>query len=338
MEKINMKRRYFYYATLLLSLILVVNACSEEEYAIPTPKSGLQNDCIKRSIGPNLVGMPIEFAYAMAILPTEGSLVSARVEASIPGAVGTKLENRAFYTNGSGQDVGTAIGDPSVTDGNITEVVFNRDTSAVTLRYYYIIPEEARGQSVKFTFSATDSNGKTVTYPMGPYNVAKMDFVLDKTVTNNSLAYISIADMTVYDAAGAAANPDKIDLVYLYRVVTKNAVNVFAHALVSPAADPQYLPGVTLPAGVNKSTKISKTWALRDFHLARLQYGIYIDDLDFQKLNIDNAPNFAINMKAESGAWVETADGAYRAYIYVNSVNNAAGGSMVISMKRYAMN
>ena len=337
-----MKRKYFQ-ATFLLSMILLGNACSEEEYAIPKPKSGLQNDCIKRSMGPNLVGMPIEFAYAMALQPTEGSLVSARVEASIPGAVGTKLENRAFYTNGSGQDVGTAIGDPSVTDGNITEIVFNRDTSAVTLRYYYIAPEEARGQSVKFTFSATDSNGKTVTYPMGPYNVAKMDFVLDKAVNNNSLAYISIADMTVYDAAGAAANPDKIDLVYLYRVVTKTVnntpTNVFGHSLVSPAADPQYLPGVTLPVGVNKSARISKAWNLRDAHLNRtVGSNIYVDDIDFQKLNIDNAPNFAINMKAESGAWVETADGAYRAYIYVNSVNNAAGGSMVISMKRYAMN
>lgn len=38
-------------------------------------------------------------------------------------------------------------------------------------------------------------------------------------------------------------------------------------------------------------------------------------------------------MKAESGAWVETEDGQYRAYIYFNSVNNGAA-SMTLSMKR----
>jgi len=87
---------------------------------------------------------------------------------------------------------------------------------------------------------------------------------------------------------------------------------------------------------VNKVTKISKVWNLRDFHLARLQYGIYIDDLDFQQLNITNAPDYAINLKAEAGAWIETADGKYRAYIYINKANDAQK-SAVISMKRYTL-
>ena len=108
------------------------------------------------------------------------------------------------------------------------------------------------------------------------------------------------------------------------------------HALVSPAADVQYLPGVTLPAGVNRSTKVSKAWALRDRHLARQQYGIYIDDLDFQQLDLSGAPNYAINLKAEAGTWVETADGKYRAYIYVNKVDNT-NKTATISIKRYAL-
>jgi hypothetical protein len=75
---------------------------------------------------------------------------------------------------------------------------------------------------------------------------------------------------------------------------------------------------------------------MQDFNLARLQYGgIFIDDVDFQKLDLTGQPNFAINLKAEAGVWVETADGKYRAYIYINSVN--ANGSAVISMKRYAL-
>ena len=81
---------------------------------------------------------------------------------------------------------------------------------------------------------------------------------------------------------------------------------------------------------------MSKTWALNDFNLARLQYGIYIDDVDFQVLDFTNAPNFVINLKAQAGTWVETADGKYRAYIYINAVNNTTP-SMTISIKRYLM-
>lgn len=330
-----MNRKYINaFAIWALACSQLVSACKEEEYALPVAKSGLQNDAIKRTLGPNVVGLNIEFAYAMALPQSEGSLTSARVEASIAGAPGTKLENNAYYTNGSGQDVAVQMGEPALTEGNVSEMTFTRDTMASTLRYYYVIPEEARGQSVDFTFSATASNGQTVSYKMGPYKVANLEMVLDKVAVNNAACYISIADMAVYDAATAATMPEKIDLVYLYRNISGKT---FAHALVAPAADPQYLPGVTLPSGVTNTAKISKQWALRDQQLARLQYGVFIDDVDFQKLDVSTAPNFAINMKAESGAWVETADGQYRAYIYVNSVNNG-GQSMTISMKRLRMN
>jgi hypothetical protein len=330
-----MKRKYFNnFAAWLLLCALLISACKDEEYALPVAKSGLQNDAIKRTMGPNVVGLNLEFAYAMAIPDNEGRLTSVSIEASIPGAAGTRLENNAYHTSGGGLDVPTQMGEPAGTSGSISEMTFTRDTVAATLRYFYVIPEEARGQSVSFKFSSTATNGQSATFEMGPYKVANMEMVLDKVAVNNAACYISISDMTIYDAAGAAANPDKIDLVYLYRVV---AGKTFAHALVAPAADPQYLPGVTLPAGVNKSTKVSKAWALRDQHLARLQFGVFIDDVDFERLDVSTAPNFAINMKAESGVWVETANGQYRAYIYVNSVNNG-GPSMTISMKRLLMN
>jgi hypothetical protein len=278
------------------------------------------------------VGLNIEFAYAMAILPNKGKLVSAEVEASIVGGAGTFLEHNSYFTNQSGVDVGVPIGQPSVTVGPKTTVTFTRDTSAATLRYFYVIPPEARGKTITFKFTATSSNGETVSYSMGPYTIAKMDMVRNLAVSNNNLAYVSIEDMTVYNAAGAAANAAKIDLVFLYRNLTTSAFN---HALVSPAADTQYLPGVVLPAGVNRSTKMIKVFNLQDYNLAQLQYGIYIDDLDFQQLNFTNAPNFAINLKQEAGVWVETADGKYRAYVYINSVNT--NGSAVISIKRFPL-
>lgn len=329
-----MKLQYFNYCILLLACMVFAAACTEEEYALPTPEPGLHNDAIKRSLGPNLVGLNLEFAYAMAIPENEGRLTSARVEASIPGAPGTWLENNAYYTNGSGDDVPTQMGEPALTSGSVSEMTFTADTVAATLRYYYVIPEEARGKEVSFTFSATASNGQTVSYKMGPYSIARMDMVLDQTAVDNGACYISIEDMKIYDAATAAANPDKIDLVYLYRDLPDKD---FEHALVSPAADPFYLPGVTLPAGVNRSTKVRKAWGLRDQQLARLKYGVFIDDVDFEKLDVSTAPNYAINMKVESGAWIETQDGRYRAYIYVNSVNNGSA-SAKLSIKRLRMN
>jgi hypothetical protein len=326
-----MQRKYF--SLLPLILIIFFNSCTNDEYTVPVGKTGLNNDCIKRTLGPNIVGNNIEFAYAIALPATEGKIISAQVEATIPAATGTYLENRSFYTNASGVDVGITVGSPSVTTDTKTVVTFTKDTCASTLRFFYTIPEAARGKSVSFTFSATASNGQTVTYAMGPYAVTKMDMKLDLVATDNKACYISIADMAIYDAATAVANADKIDLVYLYRAIPGIT---FTHALVSPAASPEYLPGITLPTGVNKSTKMSKTWALNDFNLARLQYGIYIDDVDFQVLDFTNAPNFVLNLKAQAGTWVETADGKYRAYIYINAVNNTAP-SMTISIKRYLM-
>jgi hypothetical protein len=78
-----------------------------------------------------------------------------------------------------------------------------------------------------------------------------------------------------------------------------------------------------------------KVFNLQDYNLAQLQFGIYIDDRDFQEINLADSPNFAINLRAEAGVWVETADGKYRAYVYLNSVN--AAGTAVISIKRYAL-
>lgn len=324
---------YIYPFVPAVLLLLVMTSCEKKDYALPTSKDVLQNDAIKRSLGPNIVNDTIEFVYAMGILPSKGKLVSAEVEASVEGAPGTMLEHRSYYTNNSGVDVGVQVGEPSVTVKEKTTVTFTKDTSAAALRYYYIVPEAARGKTVSFTFRARSSNGETATYKLGPYNISKMDVKRLLTVTNGNNAYISIEDMAVYNDAGAAANASKIDLVYLYRTYS---TSTFTHALVAPAADAQYLPDITLPAGVNRNTKIQRVFNLQDFDLAFLQYGIYIDDKDFQELDLSHAPNWAINLKAEAGIWVETADKKYRAYVYINSVSNGSK-SAVISMKRYAL-
>jgi hypothetical protein len=332
----NMKRKYFHYTAILFPLLFLISACEQKEYSLSTPGATFKNDVIKRSIGPNLVGLNIEFAYAMALPKEKGKLVSAQVEASIAGASSTYLENKSYYTNSGGVDVGIIVGSPSVNEGTKTTVTFTTDTMAATLRYFYTIPEAARGKSLSFTFSAKSSDGETVSYKMGPYEISNMDMALNLAVKDAGASYISIEDMAVYNAVDAASKADKIDLVYLYRALP---TVTFTHALVSPAADPIYLPGITLPTGVNKSTKIRKEFNLPEKSLAASDNtvrGIYIDDVDFQKLDLSDAPNYAINLKAEAGAWVETADGTYRAYIFVNKIDNTGKG-MTLSMKRLKM-
>lgn len=322
-----------YYSLLFLaSLALLFTACQQKEYSVPAAGTELQNDCIKRSLGPNVVGLNIEFVYAMALPQSKGKIVSAQVEATIAGASSTYLENNSYYTNSAGKDVGIKIGEPSVNSAGMTTVTFTKDTCAAALRYFYVIPEEARGKTVSFKFTAKASNGQSVSYEMGPYSITKMDMKLDLVLSDNKNSFLSIADMTAYNAADAASHAGSIDLVYLYRAITGVT---FAHALVSPA-NTEYLPGVTLPSGINTSTLFWKVYGLRDQQLARLQYGIYIDDVDFTALDFTGAPNYGINMKVESGAWVETADGKYRAYIFVNKVDNTKK-EMTVSIKRYTM-
>jgi len=197
-----MNSKYIYQLSGFLLLLVFAVACGDDKYEVPTAKREFQDDCIKRSLGPNLVNYRLEFAYAMALPQDMGKIVSAQVEASIPGVVdpvtatnGTFLEHRAYSTDGGGNDKPVQVADPSSTDGSLTKVNFTRDTFAVTLRYYYKIPPEAKGQSVNFTFSATDSNGKIVSMKMGPYTISSMDMVLDSIVTDNTDMYISISDM-----------------------------------------------------------------------------------------------------------------------------------------------
>lgn len=324
---------------ILIIVIIAIGifSCEKEE---PTPV--FQNKCLKRSLGPNVVGQNIEFVYAIAIQPEAGKLVSAQVEASIAGAPGTYLEHRSYHTGQDGLEVGVEVASPSVNTDNRTSVEFTADTCAAALRYYYAIPEEAKGKTVQFTFSAIASNGDHVSIQMGEYAIAAMDMKLDLSISSAN-CYISIEDMAVYNATAAAGIPDKIDLVYLYRNYNSDTV-AFNHAFAAPAADAvKYLPGITLPEGVNRDTKI-RSVGIQDAHLARLdqksppeaQPAIYIDDIDLRDVDMSLMPDYTLDIITNDGMWIETQDGKYKAYIFANEMRKGRAGG-TISMKRYTM-
>ena len=89
-----MRNKNIQFPVLILIMLTSLLACTKQEYKIPDPVSQLTNDCIKRTIGPSIVGLPLEFAYAMALPKLNGKLVSAQVEANYAGAAGTYLEHR----------------------------------------------------------------------------------------------------------------------------------------------------------------------------------------------------------------------------------------------------
>ncbi|MDR3217532.1 MAG: DUF4466 family protein [Dysgonamonadaceae bacterium] len=298
----------------------------------------LKNDCLKWTAGPNIAGLDIEFAYAMALPYNTGKIVSAQAEASIAGADGTWMEHNSYYTTASGQmDIPVLVGNPSATNGKTTTVDFVVDTCAATLRYYYKIPEAAKGQSVSFTFSTTASTGEKVSYNMGPYTISKMDMALDLSLSRAN-CYISIEDMAVYNAQQAAEIPEKIDLVYNFLNLSSTGIE-FGHAFAAPAAGPDFLP-TGFPENLHKNAKIRKG-SVMDAHLARLhlsgklQPEVYVDDIDLQTIDLANMPNYALNIITDGGLWVETQDGKYRAFIYANNMRTIVGGT--ISMKRYTM-
>ncbi|MDR2773450.1 MAG: DUF4466 family protein, partial [Tannerella sp.] len=298
----------------------------------------LTNDCIKRSlpVAPNIVGNNIEFAYAMALPPSLGKLQYAQVVASIPGGEGTRFDPNSYYTNNAGLDIPVPVTSESVPDGAVTSVTFTADTCASTLRYYYYIPEEARGKEVSFTFSVKASNGQTAEYKMGPYKISTMDMTLNKILSHGNACYISFHSdseaVTVYTAADIAANSSlasQTDLVYTY-----NSNADLTHCFFAADASVELHPGVTFPPGFASNTKIIKVYGLRDRQLSDLNSSLHIDDLDFREISFNTYYSNALKLVTEGGMWIETADGQYRAFVYINAT---AANTATISVKRYRM-
>lgn len=322
-------RKNICYMLCLLMLAGVFTACTDKDDNEILP---INNKCLKRTLGPNLVGNDIYFVYAMAIPYESGRLLECTVEASIAGAEDTWLEHNSYHSNSSGFDVAVPVGEPSVNDGARTTVVFNTDTCAASLRYYYRIPEEARGKEVSFRFSAKATDGRSISMDMGPYAISKQYMTRNITLSK-SRCYISLEDMAAYTLEEARAIPDKIDLVYLWRNKINQGVE-FGHTFAAPAADREWLDNLEVPETMTRDVRLRKEWGIIDGHLTdEPDYGTYIDDIDFETIRLDGMPDYCVNMKEKGGMWLETADGRYRAYLYINSLRSTSGG--VISIKRY---
>jgi len=310
----------------ITSLVLVASmvACTED------PASLLRDDYLMKTYGPAIVGEPMEFAYAMGAL--EGMLLSATAEVNIPGDSGTGFDPNSYHVDNRGNDVGVPVAEVT-TEDNLSIANFTADTVVSTLRFTYIIPEEARGQKISITFSAESTTGETVSTSVPQFEVSEMTMMRDIVLSDEDVCYFSIEDMRGYTEAEVIANgiQNKIDLIYIYDALNPEGFK-YGHALVSPGADERYFNEVSVPASFrNNRTLIEKQAFLWDSHFTGEVPAVYVDDIDLETFNLTGAGDFILGITTRSSAFMETADGRYRAYIYVNE---ARGGNLTFGMKR----
>lgn len=341
---------------LLSALALACFSCSDDE------ASGIKNDMIKKTTAPAIAGEKIEFAYAVGT--TEGRLSKAEALASIPGAAGTDFERYSWFTarqditvNGVNYRGGDEVPLQTVKDAstsgatsvaNLMEQVDTHylnptvpvgtsqsDLIAATLRYNYVVPAEAKGKSFHITFTATSSTGAEVTYRTPDYTVSMMDMKRLIELENGAACCFSIEDMAAYTTAEAAGMSGKIDFVYNYQAKTTGGFD-YGHSFVSPATDPKYivLSGI-IPSGASNNTPMEQRAQVHDAQLKGANPATYVDDIDFETLDLSRATDYVLNLKKDDGVFMKTADGKYAAFVYVNSIDN--GGKMTISIKRYPL-
>lgn len=345
----------------LIILVSHLASCSDDE------SSNVKNDFMKKTTSPAIVGETIEFAYAMGT--TSGRLSTAEAVASVSGVQGTGFGLYSYFTarnavsyNGVNYVAGAEVPVQTVretsTSGTTTTASMmekvethymnpvvalgasQSDLVAATLRYYYVVPEEARGKEFSLRFTAKSTEGELASYQTPAYKVSKMDMKRLIAMKNNEACYFSIADMKAYTKAEVESQnlSGKIDFVYMYQAQLGGFT--YNHAFVSPGTDPKFVAiPANIPSGWTKNkTLMEKRVDVRDAQLKGSMPNVYIDDIDFETLNLDAAVDYVLDCKAEEGAFMKTADGKYAAYIFINSLPTANNGqTFTVSIKRYPL-
>ncbi|MEJ5994987.1 DUF4466 family protein [Pedobacter sp. Du54] len=324
--------------TLLFSLVVITvltQSCKKDD----DESGSLSNQFLKRTTAPLIVGEKIEFAYAMG--STNGKLSGAEAMANIPGASGTIWEIVTHRTVNA-IDITKVVGANSVTNGGTSSVSI-LDTNATTLRYFYVIPEAARGKELNVKFSSTTKAGETATTTTPNYRISNMDMkrLIPVVGTATGARFFSIADMKAYteDEVNAGNLSSKIDFVYAYALTitpTTTAYN-YGHSLVSPSEATYFPAGFTInPSWTKKSTAMERKLG-NTFYDGQLKgdvnNSIFVDDIDLIQQEFNGSAKFALTLVADASVFMKTADGKYTALIYINSINNA-GSSAIISLKR----
>ena len=318
---------------MLSAIALSCFSCSDDD------DSTLRNDLIKKTVAPAIAGEKIEFAYAMGA--QMGQLGQAEARASgvtyqagddVPvQTVKDVSTNGATSTATMMDKVDEHYMNPTVAFGTSQASLI-----AATVRYAYVVPAEAKGKNISFTFSSTSSTGAKASYSTPSYPVSKMDMKRLIELGNEGACYFSIEDMKAYtkEEVTTQSLASKIDFIYIYQAKL-NGYD-YKHSFVSPGTDPKYIAiaGI-VPAGATNKTPMEKRANVRDAQLKGEAPNVYIDDVDFQSLDLGAAVDYALTFSKDDGAFMKTANGKYAAYVYVNKIDDS--GKMTVSIKRYPL-
>jgi len=318
------------YTIILVSLCVLVgfNSCSDDD------DTALKNDLLKKSYGPVIPGTTLEFAYALGAV--DGArLQTAEVTASIPGAEGTGISDKSRYTDyNGGAEIEVTIATSVSTGGAISKAALI-DTIAATVRYFYIVPEEARGKQISFTFSGTSATS-SVSMGSDAYTVSNMDIKIAQTM-DLERCYYSVKDMRAYTKAEVESQNlgSKVDIVFIDKPTMGSGFS-FGRALVAPSNEKNYLTAAEIPSGANNKTLIERRyWPDGQLKIGGGVQNVFIDDIDLRQAAVDGSVTYAYGLGTDQGVLIKTADGKYTAYLYINSYTD---GVLTFGIKRLAIN
>lgn len=311
-----MKKISWFSLYLLLYAVAVAfcSSCSDDE-------SPLRNDLLRKDVGPVLVGNTLEFAYAIG--STDGTPIKAvEVTASFPGAEGTGIAINSRYTNpDNGEEEEVRIATETSTEGTVSKA-YIVDTVAATIRYFYVVPEVARGSKIKFHFRSITGTGEaTVQSP--EYTVSNVEIFKNLSLSSGERSCFSLEMMQSYSVAqveemGIAG---KIDFIYTYKPTMGSGWS-FAHGLVSPSNEKGYLYPVEIPLGAANRTLMEKRyWPDGQLKTSGVPT-IYVDEIDLRQAALDGVTAHAYELGQDQGVLVKSHDGKYIAYLYINETSS----------------
>lgn len=311
-----MKKISWFSLYLLLYAVAVAfcSSCSDDE-------SPLRNDLLRKDVGPVLVGNTLEFAYAIG--STDGTPIKAvEVTASFPGAEGTGIAINSRYTNpDNGEEEEVRIATETSTEGTVSKA-YIVDTVAATIRYFYVVPEVARGSKIKFHFRSITGTGEaTVQSP--EYTVSNVEIFKNLSLSSGERSCFSLETMQSYSVAqveemGIAG---KIDFIYTYKPTMGSGWS-FAYGLVSPSNEKGYLYPVEIPSGAANRTLMEKRyWPDGQLKTSGVPT-IYVDEIDLRQAALDGVTAHAYELGQDQGILIKSHDGKYIAYLYINETSS----------------
>lgn len=306
---------------------------------------------IKKTYGPLIVSHQVDFSFAMA--SNDGSsLKNFEISATYAGKTGTTVDTKSYWTLLDGKTYSKEMLTGITTSGNVTSgsvidgiiweagAVSGYSSKAVTVRYTYIVPEEARGKNVRFNIKYTTVNGSVQSYATEDYPVEKLemvrDIVLNDPAGNTGRNYFSISELKAYTKAEVDAQNKSsvIDFVYRYNtsaLTTPGGSSITLGTCIAAPSQGVYLNTSYVPAAWTKNATLIEARKWDDMQLKGNTPNSYVTDMDILSTKFNGNTFGEYGMKVDFSLVMQTADGKYRAFVYLKTVG---ANTLTIGIKR----